>query len=198
MPRRPLIAPTDAADTFGQADADASTTPLARILTAVAALAAAAALVGYPLASASSAAPLPLAPGPGKSEPSPSTPSAPSAPGSSAAGRDELTVTVARTGSVGLDGTYRLRCAPAGGDHPRARAACEALEHATARRARPFAPVPADSNCTRIYGGPATARVVGTWHGEHVDARFRRTDGCEIDRWNKLVPVLPKTMSGEW
>jgi len=107
---------------------------------------------------------------------------------------DRLTITVEDTGDRTLDGTYRLRCRPAGGDHPDPRAACDALERATAH-GDPFRPVRADSKCTRIYGGPATARITGTWHGRPVDARFRRTDGCEIDRWNKLEPVLPKTVS---
>ena len=45
--------------------------------------------------------------------------------------------------------------------------------------------------CTQQYGGPATARVTGTWQGQHVDATFDRTNGCEIARWNTLRPVLP-------
>jgi hypothetical protein len=43
------------------------------------------------------------------------------------------------------------------------------------------------------YGGPATARITGTWHGRPVDATYKRTDGCEISRWQGLVPVLPAT-----
>jgi hypothetical protein len=42
-----------------------------------------------------------------------------------------------------------------------------------------------------VYGGPATARVTGMWQGRGVDASFERTDGCEIARWNALVPALP-------
>lgn len=45
--------------------------------------------------------------------------------------------------------------------------------------------------CTQQAGGPAAARVQGTWQGESVDARFSRANGCEIARWNNLVPVLP-------
>jgi hypothetical protein len=59
-----------------------------------------------------------------------------------------------------------------------------------------FEPVPADRACTELYGGPQTATVRGTWGGETVDATFERTDGCEIDRWDRLgttffdVPML--------
>jgi hypothetical protein len=45
--------------------------------------------------------------------------------------------------------------------------------------------VPADVACTEIYGGPATARVRGTLQGKPVDARFSRTNGCEIARWER-------------
>ena len=53
------------------------------------------------------------------------------------------------------------------------------------------APVPADVMCTEQYGGPQRARVTGTWHGRAVRASFTRTDGCQIARWDAIVPVLP-------
>lgn len=46
-----------------------------------------------------------------------------------------------------------------------------------------------------IYGGPATAHVTGTWAGRPVDSRFDRADGCQIARWDALVPLLPGTRS---
>ncbi|MFC5801305.1 hypothetical protein ACFPWT_11905, partial [Streptomyces formicae] len=55
----------------------------------------------------------------------------------------------------------------------------------------PFEGAPEDSMCTQMYGGRATARITGTWQGRTVDATFDRTNGCEIDRWEKLEPVLP-------
>jgi len=79
-----------------------------------------------------------------------------------------------------------LTCDPAGGDHPDPEAACralDALEH-------PFAPVPADTACTEIYGGPQTARVTGTYRGQPVHATFNRTNGCEIARWDGHVALL--------
>ena len=54
----------------------------------------------------------------------------------------------------------------------------------------PFAPVPSDAMCTEIYGGPQTATVTGTLRGEPVNARFSRTDGCQIARWDKHAALL--------
>jgi len=102
-----------------------------------------------------------------------------------------LTVVVAGSGNPEADGRYELECGPAGGTHPVAAQACERLEQLEGERADPFAPVSRDAMCTQQYGGEATARVTGTWHGRHVDATFRRTNGCEIARWNGLRPVLP-------
>lgn len=51
-------------------------------------------------------------------------------------------------------------------------------------------PVPADAACTRIYGGPQRARVLGYWAGEHVDASFNRLGGCEIARWDAASGLL--------
>jgi hypothetical protein len=41
------------------------------------------------------------------------------------------------------------------------------------------------------YGGPATAHVTGRWAGRPVDAVYDRSNGCEIERWDRLVPLLP-------
>ncbi|MFJ3231278.1 SSI family serine proteinase inhibitor [Streptomyces sp. NPDC086787] len=103
---------------------------------------------------------------------------------------DHLTVTVRDAGS-GRDGTYELFCHPAGGSHPDVDGACRALDRNTRWGRDPFAPVPPDSLCTTVYGGPATARVTGTWAGRPVDAVYVRRNGCEIGRWNGMVPLLP-------
>lgn len=55
----------------------------------------------------------------------------------------------------------------------------------------PLAPVPAGQMCSMIYGGPQTAHVTGVWDGVPVDQTYRRTDGCEVARWNRMVPALP-------
>ncbi len=103
---------------------------------------------------------------------------------------DRLTVTVQGVGGT-ADGTYELECHPHGGNHPDAQGACGQLDRSTARGTNPFASVPPDTVCTMQYGGPATAHVTGTWAGRPVDARFDRGNGCEIARWDALVPLLP-------
>jgi hypothetical protein len=103
---------------------------------------------------------------------------------------DHLTVVVEDTGS-GRDGTYELFCHPDGGSHPDVSGACRVLDENTQWGKDTFAPVPPDSVCTMIYGGPATAHVTGTWAGRPVDARYDRSNGCEIGRWDRLTPFLP-------
>lgn len=85
---------------------------------------------------------------------------------------------------------WRLHCELAGGTHPTPEKACEQLFDL----ADPFAPTPRNAVCTEIYGGPAVAEVEGLFRGETVDAKFTRTDGCEIARWDRhafLFPVKP-------
>jgi hypothetical protein len=82
---------------------------------------------------------------------------------------------------------WTLRCAPAGGTLPRPALACRRLD---AIGPKPFAPVPRGAVCTQIYGGPQVARVIGMIDGERVWARFSRTNGCQIDRWDRLSPWL--------
>lgn len=60
----------------------------------------------------------------------------------------------------------------------------------------PLAPVPEGQMCSMIYGGPQTAHVTGVWRGEPVDETYRRTNGCEVARWKRMVPALPEPTSG--
>ncbi|MFE7778329.1 SSI family serine proteinase inhibitor [Streptomyces sp. NPDC057445] len=124
------------------------------------------------------------------------------APGASALGplplpllqeesRDRLTVTTSHTGNPKADGTYELTCGPDGGTHPEAEGACDRLDELGKNGRDPFAPVGQDRMCTQQYGGPATARITGTWHGHPVDTSFDRSNGCEIGRWRAMEPVLP-------
>lgn len=80
-----------------------------------------------------------------------------------------------------------LTCDPAGGDLPDPAAACAAL----AAEAGALDPVPPDMACTEIYGGPEQARITGTVDGEALDVTLGRGNGCEIDRWERLLPILP-------
>lgn len=104
---------------------------------------------------------------------------------------DHLTITVTDSGKAAMDGRRELYCHPARGTHTDARGACDKLDSLTRWGRDAFAGVPKDSKCTMQYGGPATARITGTWAGRPVNAQFKRTNGCEIGRWDRFVPVLP-------
>ncbi|SCK40202.1 Subtilisin inhibitor-like [Streptomyces sp. WMMB 714] len=106
---------------------------------------------------------------------------------------DHLTVTVADSGRAATDGTFELYCHPTSGDHPRAEAACDGLDELTTWGKDPFAPVGSGTRCTMQYGGPVSAHVRGWWAGKRVNAHFNRENGCEMKRWDTLVPLLPRT-----
>ncbi|MFI9808382.1 SSI family serine proteinase inhibitor [Streptomyces sp. NPDC052301] len=103
---------------------------------------------------------------------------------------DHLTVVVRHAGH-GRDGTFELFCHPDGGSHPDPAEACRALDEHTVWGRDTFAPVPPGTTCTMVHGGPATAHVTGVWAGRPVDATYDRRDGCEIGRWDRMVPLLP-------
>jgi hypothetical protein len=103
---------------------------------------------------------------------------------------DHLTVTVRHAGGR-ADGTFEVYCHPERGDHPDVGHACRAVDRNTRWGREAFAPAPDDGVCTMRYGGPATAHVTGRWAGRPVDATYDRSDGCRIERWDRLVPLLP-------
>jgi hypothetical protein len=99
-----------------------------------------------------------------------------------------LTITVWPQGSdAGGAQRWTLRCGPLGGTHPNRGRACKRLSALS----NPFRPVPKDVACTQIYGGPAEALVTGTFRGRKISARFNRTDGCQIERWNRVAVLFP-------
>ncbi|MCE4948250.1 MULTISPECIES: SSI family serine proteinase inhibitor [Streptomyces] len=108
---------------------------------------------------------------------------------------DHLTITVTRSGAERTDGRFELYCHPRGGNHFDARRACDRLDRMTRWGKDAFAPVPQGAQCTMMYGGPARAHVAGTWAGRPVNADFKRTNGCEIERWSRFQPMLPSTVS---
>jgi hypothetical protein len=84
---------------------------------------------------------------------------------------------------------WTLRCDPPAGSHPRSAIACRELERLGTGT---LAPVPPETACAEIYGGPKVAVVSGTVRGEPVRTRLRRDNGCEIERWDRnwfLVPA---------
>jgi hypothetical protein len=99
-------------------------------------------------------------------------------------GLADIVVHVDDDGAKGPDSARRLtlKCAT-----PAESTACGA---AAGVSTADLAPVPADQACTQLYGGPQTASITGTLRGESVDARFKRTDGCEIARWEHVQPLL--------
>jgi hypothetical protein len=66
----------------------------------------------------------------------------------------------------------------------------EACRIAAGLSAADLAPAPNDRACTQLYGGPDTASISGTLRRRRVDARFSRSDGCEIARWERVQPLL--------
>ena len=109
-----------------------------------------------------------------------------SEPSESRAPENELTITVRPAPDSPVE-VWTLTCGPPGGNHPDPEAACRAL---TGARRDPFAPVPAGAMCSQVYGGPQTATITGTWQGRSVRASYRRTDGCEIARWDAIAAAL--------
>jgi hypothetical protein len=100
----------------------------------------------------------------------------------------QLTITVWPEGQeAGIARRWTLRCQPVGGTHPARVRACTRLTTVYA----PFRPVPSDAFCTAVYGGPQEALVTGTFRGRRVNARFSRTDGCQIARWNRVGVLFP-------
>jgi Subtilisin inhibitor-like len=99
-----------------------------------------------------------------------------------------LTITYwAKGNRTGKPITWTLRCNPAGGTLRNARVACRRLSSGGAKL---FAPVPRDAVCTEIYGGPQVARVVGRVGGKRVWVHVNRSNGCHIERWDRLAPWL--------
>jgi hypothetical protein len=99
-----------------------------------------------------------------------------------------LKVTVWPKGKSGPSSTWTLRCDPLpGGTHPTPIKACRALS----RSPKALRPVPKNTACTEQWDGPQVALVRGTHTGHRVRAWFKRTDGCEIGRWNALKALFP-------
>ena len=76
----------------------------------------------------------------------------------------------------------QIRCT-----EPRENRVCAAADDL---RPADLAPVAGDVACTQIFGGPETAEITGTLNRRKISARFSRTNGCEIARWEKVAPLL--------
>ncbi len=102
--------------------------------------------------------------------------------GSGGGATTELTLTLDVDGSGGEPPRHASLSCP-GGSGP----ACDAV---AALPTDPAAPVPAQTACTEIYGGPETVAIEGTIDDEPVDATLTRANGCEIDRFDRFAKVL--------
>jgi hypothetical protein len=80
--------------------------------------------------------------------------------------------------------TAIVRCEPADGS------ACGRLSSID------FAVVDPQTPCTEIYGGRDEVEVRGYVGGEPVEATLTRANGCEISRFDELVPVLQEQFPG--
>jgi hypothetical protein len=56
--------------------------------------------------------------------------------------------------------------------------------------ADPGEPVPPQTPCTEVYGGPDALTVNGTLRGEPITAGLSRENGCEIERFERFKPLL--------
>lgn len=99
-----------------------------------------------------------------------------------------LEISISQGGKDTLTKLWTLQC-PAGGTLPQPERACSRLEQLV----DPFGPVPKNVACTEIYGGPQVAEVRGTFRGKPVNTTFTRTNGCEIERWNRVRFLFPET-----
>ena len=140
--------------------------PAARPLRTAAALAAAAAIVALPAC--------------GEGDDSTATTSP--APPPAAEGGTDVIVTLDVDGKGGEPPQQQVVTCP-GGDKD----VCDAIADLPPD---PAAEVPPGSACTQIYGGPDTLVLQGRINGEPVDGRLSRGDGCEIERFDRFVPML--------
>lgn len=103
-------------------------------------------------------------------------------------------LTVVYDDGSGRPRTYDLACGPQaarGADRAGEQDGCRHLQEIGG----PVGAVPAGQMCSMIYGGPQTADVRGTWAGRPVAESYRRTNGCEVSRWSRMVPALPNPVS---
>jgi len=52
-----------------------------------------------------------------------------------------------------------------------------------------WAPIPADTACTMIYGGPEKVVITGTLRGEPISMEYTRSGGCSIARYERLIAI---------
>jgi hypothetical protein len=106
------------------------------------------------------------------------------APGAGKRPAADLRVGVRPEGPGGPERVRRVECAVLGEDAVDPRCVLGGLEP------RDLDPVPRQTACAQVYGGPGTARVTGELRGVRVSAEFDLTDACEIARWRRNAALL--------
>jgi hypothetical protein len=89
--------------------------------------------------------------------------------------------------SKGAKKNWTLKCAPTGGSHPNKIKACNFLLSKNGEKAL-FSKK--SESCTQIFGGSATASIIGRYESRQIKLLLDRRDGCSIETWNKLMLVL--------
>jgi len=97
----------------------------------------------------------------------------------------ELTITLDPDGPGGEAEPQEAKLVCPGANAPR-----DACEEVGALPASAAAPVPPQTACTEIFGGPDVVRITGTLNGDEVDTELTRANGCEIERFERFVPLL--------
>ncbi len=119
------------------------------------------------------------------------TPKESNMPPTSSSASTVLTITIRQSADAEPE-KYRLEC---DGDSPDPASTLPNAAEACAVVARLgvdfFTALPEkDRACTQQYGGPQTAVIAGRIEGTEVKARFALSDGCEIARWQEVLPLL--------
>ena len=87
---------------------------------------------------------------------------------------------------------------PGGAEPTAAIVRCEPADGSECGRLSPtdFAPIDPQTPCTEIYGGPDEVELSGIIGDEPVDTTLTRANGCEIERFEPIVPVLQEEFPG--
>ena len=100
-----------------------------------------------------------------------------------------LTIALDPDGPEGPDEERSEEVSCDGGNDP----ACAAIEDL---EMSDFDATPPDQACTEVFGGPDIASIEGTIDGANVDIQLTRANGCEIERFDRAVPLLQALFEG--
>lgn len=102
--------------------------------------------------------------------------------------RTELTITLDADGTDGNAEQRATLTCPGG--------PADACAVAARLRAEDAAPVPPETICTEIYGGPDVVTLDGVLNREQVAAELTRANGCEIERFDRFTALLRALFPG--